>query len=675
MREEAARVRLVPAWVWFSLVGLAVAGPLLGPGYLLLLDFPSGPRFPEVPVLPLPSTGDVGSATPLLALHALLRGIHPFLADKLFLLAPVVVGGLGLYRLTRTRLAVGALPAVYGATLFVVNPFVEDRYLAGHLHFLLALSLLPWALAAIHDVIRAPSPRSAVPMGLWFFGLSVVDLHVAGFYALLVALAAVVAPARRLAVGGTALGLGALLSSYWVIPSLFVAPGSGIGPADLAVYASRPEGASVVPTLVGLHGFWRDEFVSAAQRFPLLHLLLVPILGLAVAGTVHLLSGGAHRRLAAVLAVAAVLGLVLAAGTSFGPTAGAFRWLFDHVPPFRIYREPQKFLALLVLAYAVFGAAGLHALAAGGRALTRVGSVLAVLAVLGYGGGMLWGLSGRVEPAQYPGSWAEAERAMEALGPGRLLVLPWHLYAVWGFSDGRIVANPAPSFFSREVLAGDEAALPGAPPQSPDPFSRYVRGLLTERQEVRSFGHLVAPLGVRFVAWMREADWWQYRFLDRQTDLDPIYRGDGIVLYENQAWAGEVVGLSAGDQESGGLNPAGSDEGPEATRRLYTDTPLVAPADDAFPSVARPLPLWERIEAPTGASFVATADRCTDGWRLGDEPARCHLGAVAAFPAPGSSEPLWRPLAGARILGFVLSCLTLAGASVYLWRTSRRRTR
>src|SRR4051812_46112676 len=48
------------AWGWFGGIALLVAAPLLGGGYLLLLDFPSGPRFPHVPVFPLPSSGVVG---------------------------------------------------------------------------------------------------------------------------------------------------------------------------------------------------------------------------------------------------------------------------------------------------------------------------------------------------------------------------------------------------------------------------------------------------------------------------------------------------------------------------------------------------------------------------------------------------------------------------------------
>lgn len=675
--ERAQRTgRLFPwlaAAVWFALLALGVAGPLLGGGHVLLLDFPSGPRFgSSVPILPLPSSGDLGSGLPLAALHSLLRAVHPLLPDKVFLLAPILVGGVGVYRFARSRLGVGPLAATFGATLFVVNPFVRDRYLAGHLYFLLGYALLPWALAPLADALQGASPRAGPLAGLWLAALAAVDVHVAGFYGLLVLAAIAAAPRSRLVLAGAALGLATGLSAYWLLPAAFFTPGAAIGSADLGVYATRPSGIAVLPALLSMHGFWRDEFPSLAQRAPALYFLLVPILGLAVVGVDRMLSTEERRRLGVTLSVTAVLGLLLAAGTSFPPTAGVFRWLFGHIPLFGIYREPQKFLALVILAYAIFGTAGVAAVQPG-RGRSRIVPALALGAVLAYGGGMFWGFGATVRPARYPDGWREAERVMEERGPGRLLVLPWHLYAVWSFSDGRIVANPATSFFSREVIAANEAGFTEVPPQSSDPFRRYVAAVLEQRRKVKSFGHLMAPLGVRYVAWMREADWEAYRFLERQEDLLLVYRGEGISLYENLAWGGPVLGLSAGeDLSSPAALPGSANEG-AATRELLQAPPLAPQQNDPFPPLARALLHWRRIEPASSSAFVATGDRCTDGWRLGDQVPRCHLGAVATFPAPDRPAVLWRPLAGARITGLGVSVLTLVGTGLYLRRVSRAR--
>jgi hypothetical protein len=663
--------RAVPVGAWFLALALVVAGPLLGGGHLLLLDYPSGPQFPQVTAFPLPSSGDIGNGIPLLGALALLKEIHVFLPDKLLLIAPIVLGGTGVYRFVRLRLEASPFAAAYGGTLFVVNPFVYDRYMSGHLFFLLAYSLLPWALSPLFALTRRPSLRVAVAIALWFVALGAIDLHVLGVYALLTLLAASVAPSRlRLAFGAAAIGVGALASAYWFLPSLFTDPGRNIGLADVDVYASRPEGFAILPTLLGMDGFWRDEFTGPGERFSALYLLIVPILALAATGAVELLRPGTRRRFAVALSAGGLLGLILAAGSSFPPTADAFRWAFEHVPYMGAYREPQKFLALLILAYAVFGAVGLDVLVRarageGRRWLAPAAAAAAVTMALAYGYTMLWGFGGQVKPASYPASWAAADDVMDARGPGRLLVFPWHLYAVWSFTDRRIVANPAPSFFSREVLSGDEAGFRGFAPQSPDPFSQYIAELLSSRGQIRSLGHLVAPLGVRYVALLREVDWPLYRFVTRQQDLVPIYRGRRITLFENEAWRSDVFGLEEGRAVAAPSELFGSVEEQEVASTLFSSAPLVSVNDGGFPALAGRLPADQRVEATT-LPFVTTTDRCSDGWRLGDATSTCDVGAVAAFASPQSTETLWRPLVGVQLVGYVLSGLTIVAAALYL---------
>jgi hypothetical protein len=661
---------------WFGLLALLIAGPLLGGGWLLLLDYLSGPRAPGIEVFPLPSSGDIGNALPLLALHAALGEVYSTLPDKLYLLAPVLIGGSGAYRLARRRLGVSALAGAYGGTLFVVNPFTYDRYLAGQLFFLLGYSLLPWALGPLFDLLRRPSARATVRAGFWVFALGAVSVHVAGIYLLLLVATALVASSRRgLAYGATALALGTLASSYWLLPGVFTRPGPDVGPADLRVYESRPRGFAVLPTLMGMDGFWRDEFAAGPERHPSLYLLLVPILGLAVLGAVQLFLRADVRRFAIVLSVAGVVGLFLASGSSFPATAEVFRWLYGHVPFFGAYREPQKFLALVLLGYAVFGAMGLETILRGvsprlRTAVLPTAAMAATVGVLGYGYTLFWGFAGQVELARYPPGWLKADRKMAARGDGRLLVFPWHLYAVWSFSGSRIVANPTRSFFSRDVLTANEPGFTRVAKQSPDPFTYYVEDVLQHRAGMHWLGHLIAPLGVRFVAVLKEADWPNYAFVQRQEDLTPVFEDTRLTIFENRAWHGEVMGLARGSPGGSLSNVFGTQRERDATSRLITRPPDLRRAPDGSPPLARPLPDWRHVR-PVAEAFVATSERCTDGWKLGDQESTCHLGAVAAFARPNGEEVLWRPLVGANLAGYILSGLTLLGAGMVLWRGSR----
>lgn len=105
----------------------------------------------------------MGNGTPFLAIMALLRSIYPYLPDKVLLVAPIVLGGVGLYRLVRVRFGVGWAAAAYGGTLNVFNPFVADRYLAGHAQWTHA-GFHPWLSSSPHvNLIEEPltdPPRS-----------------------------------------------------------------------------------------------------------------------------------------------------------------------------------------------------------------------------------------------------------------------------------------------------------------------------------------------------------------------------------------------------------------------------------------------------------------------------------------------------------------------------------
>jgi hypothetical protein len=634
---------------WFAGLALVVAGPLLGGGHLILLDFPAGPEFPQVSLVPLPSSGDVGNTLPLLAIYAALRELWEPLPEKLILLVPIVVGGLGLYRLARRSLGLGVPAAVYGGTLFVVNPFLHDRYQAGHVYFVLAYALLPWASAPLVRALRDPSRREALIAGLWLAGLAAISFHVAGLYALLLVVFAAAAAASvraRLAFVARAAGLGLVASAYWLLPFL-AAPGRPVGTGDLAAFETRPDGFQVVPTLLALYGFWRREFTRPVDEHPALYALLLPILALVVWGAVLLLRSAKDRGLGTALVGAGSLGVLLAAGTAFPPTGDAFRWLFVNVPSLGAYREPQKFLALTVVAYAILGAVGLERVLRARRpALPAVAAAVAFASVLLYGHALLWGLGGDIQLSRYPASWAQADREMEQRGEGRLLVLPWWLYEDWPFTDGRIVASPAPSFFSgREVLVGRDIGL-GLPQASVDPFSYYVDDVL-ELEGMRNLGERVAPLGVRYVAWTEEADRDDLELLSRQRDLARIYDGGDLVLFESRAWHGDVIGLEA----------------------IVEREPYVgAVGDPKLPLVHR-LPGWSTV-ATRSEPAVAVGERCNDGWLLEDAVARCHLGAIAAFDTPEEDAVLWRPIAAMQVWALAVTLAALAWAVVRLRRRS-----
>jgi hypothetical protein len=610
----------------FLALALVVAGPLLGDGYLLLLDFPGGPHAARPSFLGLPSSGGIASEQPAVALQYLVERIDPLLPQRLLLVLPVALGALGVYRLVRRRFDVTPLAALYGAALFAINPFVYDRYLAGHLYFLLAYGLLPWALpAALAQLDRATSPL--VP-ALWTAVLSAFAVSVGAMYVLIVALVygATRAVRRALLFAVAA----AALCAYWLLPALVVPPAASSDVHALETYASRPSGFAVFPTLLALYGFWRNEFARTAEAHPALYLLLLVIVVLAALGFLALLERTTRRRDALVLGTGAGLGLLVAGAGS----TEAFRWTYEHTLLLAPFREPQKLVALLVLAYAVLGAVGLHVAASRGRRAVRVVvPILAVAAAVTYGAGLFWGLGGRVQLAHYPVGWSKAARVMDTRGPGSLLVLPRDPYAVWPFSHGRIVASPARSFFDRDVVLTQSASLAQ---RASDPFVVYVDRVLNNQTQ-RDLGRRLAAVGVRYVAALPGHG----GFLAAQRDLTLVYSGPGLALFENTAW-----------------RPA-----PRPLADISRAAPLVTRHDLSLPRVKSSAWL-----TPTRGRYVLTTKRCTDGWRLGDERAQCYAGAAAAFPSRDQAQPLWTPFTTLSGIGYLITFAALAALALVMRR-------
>src|SRR5205085_3261911 len=239
------------------------------------------------------------------------------------------------------------------------------------------------------------------------------------------------------------------------------------------------------------------------------------------------------KRVATVLAACGALGFLLALGDQ-GPTGGAFRFLFEHLPGFRIMREPEKFEGLLALAYAAAFGLGVSALVR--SATNRKARALVAAAVLAvpclYTFNAFWGFNGYARPEPFPASWSEASALMGS-GPGKVLALPGDQYLPFPWTQDRPVANPMTSFFHRDVLIDGSLHLDGLESQTSDAESRYLRFVTDHGASTERFGNLLAPLGVKYVLVAKTTDWARYRWLAHQSDLRLVRSWPDLELYEN----------------------------------------------------------------------------------------------------------------------------------------------
>lgn len=527
-RAWSARSRW-PVWGWAALAGVALAagvvGPLVGRGWLLVLDWVQGPRShlggaywgKGVPPGPVPAA--------VVGLGHLLGGqaVSWLVVAAIFPLAAA-----GAARLTPA----GAAGRLAAGVLYAVNPFVFDRVGAGQVYVLLGYALLPFAVASL---LRSESRRGVgrLAAGAWWAALVAASVHYA-FIAGVVVVAVVVwrHRPRTLWWAAQTLAVTAVLDAWLAVPTLVgVSPGVAVGATDLAAFRTSSDPVwGLYVNVAGLYGFWRRVLVEPKAFLPAWPALAAALLAVAAIGLVAAWRAG-QRELVGVLVLSAVAGYLLALGAQ-GPTGGVFRLLYDDFPAFRVMREPEKFLALLALAEAAGFGLGAEELA---RRLARAPAKWACLAVaaalpLAYTPTIFAGLDGQIAPSRYPPAWAAANRLMGA-GRGSILFLPWQQYLAFGFTHGAVIADPAPGYFERPVLASDDVGAGSLGDDSTSDRAGFIQTVLDDGTRLHRLGALLAPLGVRYVVLAQTADFRSYAWVATQSDLTEVFDRGGLEVW------------------------------------------------------------------------------------------------------------------------------------------------
>jgi hypothetical protein len=547
----------VAGLLWAGFLTMAVAGPWLLPGYLFGTDWP-GPRHLAFPT-------DIDSLVLLRAgLAAVGWAIGGEAAGKLLVLGCLFAAG----SLAFAALPEGGfVPRAAAAALYVVNPFVYGRLHYGQLFLLAAYAALPWVLLRFRRLLREPGLRSSLGAAAGFTLLGILSPHIllmAGLLAAILYVAHLIGAEGKLSYlrhsGGWVVfapAVAALASIYWLIPLIAgrgaqgaIVSGTGLG--DLRAYAAVPDRSlGLLPNLLGLYGFWAENsgrFASMKSFVPFWPVVLAAILLLAAIGAIAAFKQWS-RQLApwvAGLLVAGAIALVLEMGLSQPSTAGPVTWLDAHFVIYRGLRDAGKWAALLAVVYSQLVGLGAAATLDWLRTRIRdqrrnewaigVAAGLLLALPLFYGNGLLFGAHGEIKPSQYPAGWYQADRVLAAdHNPGRTLVLPWHEYMSYSFiqNQNRVVAPPAPSFFSVPILASTNPEVPGVvPPGGPD---QDAVSQLVGAGSNGQWSKVLFAQGVKYVLLARELDWSFYGYLDSQPGLVKVGDYGSIVLYRISA--------------------------------------------------------------------------------------------------------------------------------------------
>ena len=534
-------------------MALIVLWPLLKNGFILTLDMVFTPQLR----MPVTTSNDY-------LLRVLLHGLSLFIAssflEKIILFAILLLSGVGANRLARITLESERLPHQYqevgcyfAGFLYVLNPFTYDRFMAGQYEVLLGYALLPWFARSLLAFVDSPSTKQIIKVTAWAVIVSVVSIHSLGLLAIIsIVMLGLKTWSNRsnrewrrkiITLGLAAIAAFLIVSSYWVVPT--IEGSSGIATQIASFTIKDREAFAIVGSnplektgnILRLQGFWLES--RGLYILPQNYLHIWRLLGLLV--WIIVLIGGVSlwrtkQRVIVWFSSIVILSAVLLALGLFN------NWLATYIPFFAGYREPEKFVALIALIYAMLASKGVttiltYCYKTGKRFFLMPASIVMLSLPIVWSSIMLGGFRGQLTAVEYPKDWYTMNNFLnQDKSSFAVLFVPWHLYMGYAFA-GRIIASPAPKFFDKPIISSNDPEFNGAAPLPNATDAAVGSAIAAALNKNTDISTTLARYRVKYILLARDDDFRLYEnYLQHQPHFHLIKQGATINLYNNDAF-------------------------------------------------------------------------------------------------------------------------------------------
>ena len=443
---------------------------MLLPGYVLTLDMVFTP---ETKIFL--SDISYGNSLPLRYLIHFGNALFPtWVIQKIILF--ILFFSLGYFPYKFLPLPKNKTVRLFSSLVYVANPFVYSRFLAGQWTHLMAYALLPIFIHLLFKFTKLPSLKTGFKLFLIVFLINIFSLHFFVMVAMIIfawflyyfinylinnKFDLLKLTFKNLIFTGLSF---LVLSSYWLIPALN-------NPAPIeqrfdtkhwqAFSATGHNQISTTLNILSLNGFWGEggpwsEQFAWPQDYTVFWLAIGLIWALIAIG---IMSGFKNKKIRPKIIIFIILG-VFSFVFSTGAGETVFKdfniWLYEHIFFWSGFRDSQKFVGLLALSYVVlsgYGVNGVMSLLNKKRKLSTNFSVIIFLIPISLGFLIWGGFKNQVRSVWYPDIWFKAKEViLSDSSDYKVLFLPWHGYLSLNFNNNLLVANPAKSFFGEKSI-------------------------------------------------------------------------------------------------------------------------------------------------------------------------------------------------------------------------------
>jgi hypothetical protein len=376
----------------FIVIALFILWPIFGRGYVLLLDWILTPNL-QWNLNWQPNFYLMGLIFP-----AFSKIFGTIIVEKVFFLIVILLILIGAYKLLQTN---NQWVRYFVAFFYLFNPFVYSRFLYGHIEILLAYALLPFVFRYFLNFIRNFNNKDIWKTIFLLTAIGITGIHFLWFVCVgfvIIYLFFILFSLRdpqhikKNIIGGLKIAfLFLLLNSFWLIPAF-------LGKSPTAQFINQQidqrhlnafrtvsdQNHGVIWNTAAMYGFWGDRegrYAVQKDMVPYWFELYLVILAIVVWGvmsslwpyvklkvhkaesripnTKYQIQNTNHEPWVVLSFVAiGIISLILAVGIAYPPFEPLILWLNKYIPFYKGYREPQKWVAMLILSYVYLGALG-----------------------------------------------------------------------------------------------------------------------------------------------------------------------------------------------------------------------------------------------------------------------------------------------------------------------------
>jgi hypothetical protein len=518
---------------------------LLLPGYILTLDmiFPPDVSKSAKEFFYGFHEGFYNSAPIVFTIYILSFAFPIWFIQKIILLGILIVSGISAYKVCPSS----RIGKIFAAIFYMINPYTYVRFLAGHWHLLLAYAIFPLAFKAmINFFSNFEDKRKAIEFSLWLTLLGIFSTHYLFmfFFVFVIFFVFELAFNKKRFFEQKTLIIKNLfvifiifffISFYW-ISQIFTTETilTQIEEKDIALFSSKPSlDFNVAFNVASLHGFWRGGYDYAKYHIPFWYVIFIFILFLSVYGFVESKEKQKYH-----LAFIGIFSFIIAVSSAINYFSYLYNFLFENLLFFKGLREPHKFVGILAFVYSYFGGIGVGNLKIHkNEKISKAFQIAMLILPLIYSYTMLFGFNNWLKTIDYPKDWYEVNDFLNSDKEDfKVLFLPWHLYMdfKWIENSDKRIANPAPSFFNKTIISGDNIEAGGIYSQSPNKISKYIELLISEHEKIKNIGKLLSPLNIKYIILTKEVDWNNYFWLKEQEDLEIIKETENFIIFLNK---------------------------------------------------------------------------------------------------------------------------------------------